>query len=170
MARVLMIIGSESDFSNGMEACADILKTYGIDYSIQIASAHRSPNRLIDIVESAKDKGAMIIIAAAGMAAHLAGVAAAHTTLPILGVPMSSGMLDGLDALLSTVQMPPGVPVGSLGVGKSGAANAAHLAARIIALTDSEVARKVSEFKETMERQIAQKNVEFNKKLGSIGS
>jgi len=111
-----IVMGSDSDLPV-MQGCVDFLKKMGIPYEITVASAHRSPARAMEYAGSAKDRGLKIIIAAAGMAAHLAGVLAAHTTLPVIGVPVDSSSLNGLDALLSTVQMPPGVPVATMGIG-----------------------------------------------------
>jgi len=157
MQSVLILIGSDSDYKNGVNACLDVLKSYEIPFQLEVTSAHRSPARTTALVESADKNGFGVIIAAAGMAAHLAGVCAAHTRLPVLGIPMASGMLDGLDALLSTAQMPPGVPVAAFGVGKSGAVNAAHLAARILAVSDSALSAKIDMKRESMAREVEEK-------------
>ena len=140
-----------------MQGCVDFLKKMGIPYEITVASAHRSPARAMEYASSAKDRGLKIIIAAAGMAAHLAGVLAAHTTLPVIGVPVDSSSLNGLDALLSTVQMPPGVPVATMGIGKAGAKNGAILAAQILALGDESLAGRLVSFKEDMAREVEEK-------------
>lgn len=151
-----IVMGSDSDLPV-MQGCVDFLKKMGIPYEITVASAHRSPARAMEYASSAKTRGLKIIIAAAGMAAHLAGVLAAHTTLPVIGVPVDSSSLNGLDALLSTVQMPPGVPVATMGIGKAGAKNGAILAAQILALGDEGLAAKLVSFKEEMAREVEEK-------------
>ncbi len=151
-----IVMGSDSDLPV-MQGCVDFLKKMGIPYEITVASAHRSPARAMEYASSAKDRGLKIIIAAAGMAAHLAGVLAAHTTLPVIGVPVDSSSLNGLDALLSTVQMPPGVPVATMGIGKAGAKNGAILAAQILALGDESLAGRLVSFKEDMAREVEEK-------------
>ncbi len=128
-----IVMGSDSDLPV-MNAAADFLKSMGIRYEITISSAHRTPEAAAEYAQTAADRGLKIIIAGAGMAAHLAGVLAAHTTIPVIGVPIDASPLNGLDALLSTVQMPPGIPVGTMGIGKPGAKNAAVLAARILGI------------------------------------
>jgi phosphoribosylaminoimidazole carboxylase PurE protein len=137
-AKVAVIVGSASD-ADQIRGCRETLQRLGIEHEARVLSAHRTPHEVTAYVGSLEERGFAVIIAAAGMAAHLAGVVAAHTTLPVLGVPMASGSLQGLDALLATVQMPPGVPVGTLGIGSAGGKNAAYLAARILALGDPEV-------------------------------
>ncbi|MFP3982795.1 MAG: phosphoribosylamine--glycine ligase [Desulfurivibrionaceae bacterium] len=157
-----IVMGSDSDLP-AMKAAADFLKSMGIPYEITVASAHRTPGRALSYAENARKRGLKVIIAGAGMAAHLAGVLAAHTTLPVIGVPMEAAALKGLDALLSTVQMPPGIPVATMGIGKSGAKNAAILAVQILSLTDSGLEKKLVEFKEDMARQVdeADKNLQI---------
>jgi len=142
-AFVLLVVGSASDVPTMKKATA-VLSDYGIAHELTIASAHRSPARALRLASEAQQRGIKVIIAGAGLAAHLAGVVAAHTGLPVIGVPMAGGPLNGLDALLSTVQMPPGVPVGTVAIGEAGAANAGHLAARILALSDPGLAKKVA--------------------------
>jgi phosphoribosylaminoimidazole carboxylase PurE protein len=142
--RVAVIVGSASD-ADQIEGCRETLRRLGIGHEARVLSAHRTPGELVEYLDGLEDRGIEIVIAAAGMAAHLAGVAAAHTTLPVLGVPMASGPLQGIDALLSTVQMPPGVPVATLGIGSSGARNAAYLAARILALSHPEVRERLEQ-------------------------
>ena len=127
-----------------------------------VASAHRSPDRAAAFAASAKNRGIKIIIAGAGMAAHLAGVLAAHTTLPVIGVPIDASALQGLDALLSTVQMPPGVPVATVTIGKAGARNAAILSVQILALSDPELADMLDTFKKEMAAQVEQKAEKLN--------
>ena len=137
-------MGSKSDYEV-MKECGETLKKFGVAYELIISSAHRSPIRTKEYIESAEKKGAQVFIAAAGMAAHLAGAVAAATTKPVLGVPMQSGPLGGEDALFSTVMMPSGMPVGTLAIGKAGAVNAAYLAIQILALDDEELKAKLQE-------------------------
>jgi 5-(carboxyamino)imidazole ribonucleotide mutase len=144
MKFVSIVMGSKSDYTI-MEECADTLKKFGVPYELIISSAHRSPERTKTYMKEAEVKGAQVFIAAAGMAAHLAGALAASTTKPVLGVPMESGPLKGEDALLSTVMMPAGMPVGTLAIGKAGAVNAAYLAIQIMALQDDELKVKLQE-------------------------
>lgn len=154
---VSIVMGSDSDLP-AMQAAADFLRTVGIPYEIRISSAHRTPEQTAEYARTAADRGVKIIIAGAGMAAHLAGVIAAHTNLPVIGVPMDASSLGGLDALLSTVQMPPGIPVATMGIGKAGAKNGAVLAARILALENKEIARALESFVVRMAEQVAAKN------------
>ena len=153
---VSILMGSDSDLPV-MQVCADFLKKMGVPYEMTVASAHRTPARAMKIAETARDRGVKVIIAAAGMAAHLAGVLAAHTTLPVIGIPIDASSLNGLDALLSTVQMPPGVPVATMGIGKSGAKNGAILACQILSIADDELAGKLAEFKEEMAAEVEAK-------------
>jgi 5-(carboxyamino)imidazole ribonucleotide mutase len=148
---VIIVAGSESDLPT-VKPAADQLAELGIAYEMNVASAHRSPERAIAIAKEARGRGAKVIIAAAGTAAHLAGVLAAHTTLPVIGIPIASGSLGGLDALLSTVQMPAGVPVATVAI--NGARNAALLAAEIIAVTNAALADKLSAMREEMARKV----------------
>jgi len=141
---VSIVMGSKSDYAI-MEECAKTLEKFGVPYELIISSAHRSPERTKNYIKNAEEKGAQVFIAAAGMAAHLAGALAATTTKPVLGVPMESGPLKGEDALLSTVMMPAGMPVGTLAIGKAGAVNAAYLAIQIMALQDDELRVKLQE-------------------------
>ena len=141
-----IVMGSNSDWET-MKAAAKMLKDFGVPYEAKAMSAHRTPRQVVKWVESAPKRGVKCIIAAAGGAAHLAGVAAAHTTLPVLGVPMPSQHLKGLDSLLSTVQMPRGVPVATFAIGEAGAANAALFAVAILALSDPALNRKLSKFR-----------------------
>jgi len=142
-----IVMGSTSDWET-MKAAAKMLKEFGVKYEAKAMSAHRTPRQVVKWVESAPKRGVKAIIAAAGGAAHLAGVVAAHTTLPVLGVPMPSQHLKGLDSLLSTVQMPKGVPVATFAIGEAGAANAALFAVAILALTDKALAKKLLKFRE----------------------
>ncbi|PAF44029.1 5-(carboxyamino)imidazole ribonucleotide mutase [Helicobacter sp. 11S02596-1] len=135
---VSIIMGSKSDWKIVSE-CVEIFKQFDVPYEVIISSAHRSPERTKTYVQEAQAKGAQVFIAAAGMAAHLAGAIAAQTCRPVIGVPLSGGALDGLDALLSTVQMPAGMPVGTLAIGKAGAINAAYMALQILSLKNDEL-------------------------------
>ena len=141
---VSVIVGSASD-ADQIEGCRETLGRLGIGHEAKVLSAHRTPDELVEYLDGIEERGIEIVIAAAGMAAHLAGVVAAHTALPVLGVPLASGALQGIDALLSTVQMPPGVPVATLGIGSAGGRNAAFLAARILALTHPEVKQRLAQ-------------------------
>lgn len=144
MKFVSIIMGSKSDYEV-MKECADTFKKFGVAYELIISSAHRSPERTKEYIKVSEEKGAKVFIAAAGMAAHLAGAVAAATTKPVLGVPMQSGPLGGEDALFSTVMMPSGMPVGTVAIGKAGAVNAAYLAIQILALDDEELKAKLLE-------------------------
>jgi len=144
MKFISIIMGSKSDFEV-MNECIKILEKFYVPYEIIISSAHRSPKRTYDYVKNAELKGARVFIAGAGMAAHLAGAIAANTTKPVIGVPLKGGALDGLDALLSTVQMPAGMPVATLAMGKAGAINAAYLSMQILALEDEDLRAKLQE-------------------------
>lgn len=144
MKFVSIIIGSKSDYEV-MKECGATLEKFGVPYELIVSSAHRSPERTKEYVKNAEIKGAQVFIAAAGMAAHLAGALAATTTKPVIGVPMASGELQGEDALLSTVMMPAGMPVGTVAIGKAGATNAAYLSIQIMALQDDELKIKLQE-------------------------
>jgi 5-(carboxyamino)imidazole ribonucleotide mutase len=136
-------MGSKSDW-DAMKNCRDTLGEFGVDCECRVLSAHRTPAETAEFVEGAEARGIEVIIAAAGMAAHLAGAVAAHTTLPVLGVPMKGGAVDGLDALLSTVMMPRGIPVATLAIGRAGAVNAAILAVQILANKRPELRKKLA--------------------------
>ncbi|OLC29276.1 MAG: 5-(carboxyamino)imidazole ribonucleotide mutase [Acidobacteria bacterium 13_1_20CM_2_55_15] len=150
-------MGSDSDLAVMQEA-AKVLKQFEIPYEIGVYSAHRSPHRTLEYVRSARERGLKVIIAGAGSSAHLAGVTAAETTLPVIGIPIDSSPLSGLDSLLSTVQMPPGVPVATMGVGNSGATNAAVFAVQILALGDERLAGRLAEYKDQLEKSVAEKS------------
>jgi 5-(carboxyamino)imidazole ribonucleotide mutase len=141
-----IIMGSKSDWDT-MRAAAEVLKTYGIAHEVEIVSAHRTPDKLMRYAASAEARGLKVLIAGAGGAAHLPGMTASKTCLPVLGVPVASRALKGLDSLLSIAQMPRGVAVGTLAIGEAGAANAGHLAAQILALSDAALARRVRTFR-----------------------
>lgn len=148
---VIILIGSDSDLPK-VKPAAEALAELDLPYEMHVASAHRTPERVAKLASSARDRGVKVIIAAAGGAAHLAGVVAAHTTLPVIGIPISAGALNGLDALLATVQMPSGIPVATVAI--DGARNAALLAAEIIAVTDAAVAERLSKMRAAMARQV----------------
>lgn len=154
--QVLIVMGSDSDMPV-VEEAGMVLKELGIGYEMTIASAHRTPERVLRLSTDAEKRGIDVIIAAAGAAAHLAGVIAAHTVLPVIGVPINSSPLQGFDSLLSTVQMPPGVPVAAMAVGKAGAKNAAILAAQIIGRKDRGVLKRLSSYRKNMALEIEKK-------------
>jgi len=147
MAKVAVVLGSASD-QDTMEDCFEYLDGFGIEYELKIASAHRTPDEVHEFARNAKSNGFKVIIAGAGLAAHLPGVIASYTSLPVIGVPINAGPLQGMDALYSIVQMPGGVPVATVAIGKHGARNAAVLTAQILALSDADVEQKMNEFKE----------------------
>ena len=154
--QVLIIMGSDSDLPV-VEEAGNILREFGIPYEMTIASAHRTPERVRKLAAEAEKRGIEVIIAAAGAAAHLAGIVAAHTLLPVIGIPMNSSPLQGIDSLLSTVQMPPGVPVATMAVGKAGAKNAAILAAQIIGRQDKGIMKKLVEYRKRMADDVMKK-------------
>jgi len=156
-APVAVIMGSDSDMEV-MQNCIEQLKSFGIEPLVRIISAHRTPQVAAEFAENAAANGVKVIIAAAGMAAHLAGALAAKTALPIIGVPLNAGSLGGMDALLSTVQMPPGVPVATMAIGKAGAKNAAIFAVQILALSDEKLRNKLADFKKTQETKVIKKD------------
>ena len=162
MKKVAVLMGSDSDWPVVKGACAQ-LDELGIPYEAHIMSAHRSPAQVADFTKHARQNGFGVIICAAGMAAHLAGAAAANTTLPVIGIPMKGGAMDGLDALLSTVHMPSGIPVATVAV--NGAKNAAVLAAQILAVTDAVLADKLDAQRAQMAKQIAEKDAKLQAEL-----
>lgn len=162
---VLIIMGSDSDLPT-MEEAAKILEEFGISYEMRISSAHRSPKRTGQLAQQAAGRGIQLIIAAAGMAAHLAGVIAADTTLPVIGVPMGGGALSGLDALYATVQMPGGIPVATMAVGKAGAKNAGIFAAQILALRDPSLTQKLIAYREQMAAEVERKDADLQRSKG----
>ena len=163
---VAILMGSDSDLPT-MAECARVLEDYKVPYDIRVLSAHRSPEEAAAYAREAAERGLRVIIAGAGGAAHLAGAMAAHSTLPVIGVPLDSSPLGGFDALLATVQMPPGVPVSTMGVGKSGATNAGILAVQIIALADDALATKLTEYKAKLEVTVAEKSKKVSADLGA---
>jgi len=155
---VAVVMGSDSDM-DVMANCVDLLRQFEIEPLVRIISAHRTPQVAAEFAETAAEKGIKVIIAAAGMAAHLAGAIAGRTPLPIIGVPLVSGAgLGGMDALLSTVQMPPGVPVASMALGKAGAKNAALFAMQILATSDMAMLRKLQDFRKSQQQKVIQKD------------
>jgi phosphoribosylaminoimidazole carboxylase PurE protein len=165
--KAAILMGSDSDLEVMAEA-AKVFENIGVEYELEVTSAHRSPERTARIVESAPSRGVRVFIAGAGHAAHLAGVVASKTTLPVLGVPLASSDLNGLDSLLATVQMPAGIPVGTLAIGKAGAANAAWLAAEILALGDEALAARLAELRAAMAGKVAKKSEAARTKLAAL--
>ena len=153
MPRVGVIMGSRSDLPT-MEKAVEMLKRFGVDYEVKIVSAHRTPELMFEYAKTAKVRGLKVILAGAGGAAHLPGMVSSLTPLPVLGVPVKSRALSGQDSLLSIVQMPGGIPVGTLAIGESGAKNAGIMASEIIALMDEEVAKKIDEFRREQRDQV----------------
>ena len=155
--RVAVMMGSDSDWKV-MQSCVEQLEALGLTAEVRVLSAHRTPGDVVEFVQSADKQGIEVFIAAAGMSAALAGTVAAHTNRPVIGVPVDSGGLGGLDALLSTVQMPPGVPVAGMGIGKPGARNAAILAVQILALKDDALASALIAFKKKQAEEVRRKD------------
>lgn len=162
--RVGIVMGSDSDLPV-MADVARVLEVYGVEYDLRVLSAHRSPEQAADFARNAERRGLKVIVAGAGGAAHLAGAMAAHSTLPVIGVPLASSPLAGFDALLSTVQMPPGIPVATVGVGAMGAKNAGHLAVSILALHDARLRRLLSDRRKQMAQEIADKAADLPRRL-----
>ncbi len=155
--QVLIVMGSDSDLPV-MEEAARVLAEFGIPYELRISSAHRSPHRTAALAAGAAERGIRVIIAGAGIAAHLAGVVAAETVLPVIGVPIGGGALNGVDALYATVQMPGGIPVATMAIGKAGAKNAGLLAVQILALGNGELTTKLHEYKAALLREVEAKD------------
>ena len=155
-----IVLGSASDWPE-VEPAAQLLKEWAIPFEVVVASAHRAPQRVQTYAREAAGRGLKVILAAAGMAAHLAGVLAAATTLPVIGVPLPGSHLQGLDSLLATVQMPPGVPVAAMAIGKAGAKNAAIFAAQILALSDPRLKEVLARHKQELEQQVARQAEEI---------
>lgn len=164
--KVLVIMGSDSDFPI-MEGCFKLLKKFGVEYEVHIASAHRTPAKAEKLSKEAKDNGFSVIIAAAGLAAHLAGVIASNTILPVIGVPCKGGALNGVDALYATVQMPTGIPVATVAI--DGGSNAAILACQILAVSDSELSSKLIEYKNELVNSVDAKESKLKAKLTEAG-
>ncbi len=165
-SRIALLMGSDSDFPR-LEATVQTLRDFGEEPIVRVLSAHRTPHEAAAFAEQAQADGIQVILCAAGGAAHLAGVIAAHTTLPVLGIPMDNPPLGGLDALLATVQMPGGIPVATLAVGGGGPTNAALFALRILALADSAMAQKMEDFRQRQHDRVLAKDAALQAKLGS---
>ena len=165
--KVAILMGSDSDLPVMAEAARQ-LEALDVPYELAVTSAHRTPERTAELVRGAPARGVRVFVVGAGGAAHLAGVVASHTTLPVLGVPLPSSELQGLDALLSTVQMPAGIPVGTLAIGQAGAANAALLAAAILALSDEALAGRLASARRDMAARVEARSEEARKKLPSL--
>ncbi len=165
MSFVTILMGSESDWPV-MQACTAVLEQLAIDFEVRVTSAHRTPQATSEYVQDVVERGCAVFICAAGMAAHLAGAVAAHTTLPVIGVPIDSGPLSGFDALLSTVQMPGGVPVATVAVGRAGAKNAAYLAAQILALNNPSLAQKLVDDRAANQANVQAQNDRVQAELG----
>jgi phosphoribosylaminoimidazole carboxylase PurE protein len=165
-ALVSIVMGSDSDLDIMREA-AKSLEEFGIGYEIDVTSAHRSPDRTAEYAKKAADRGIRVIIAGAGGAAHLAGVIAAHTVLPVIGVPIPSTSLNGMDSLLATVQMPAGIPVATVAIGKPGATNAGILAAQILGLSTAGIAKKLEGHKEKLANSVDEKSRKLKITLGA---
>jgi phosphoribosylaminoimidazole carboxylase PurE protein len=163
-----ILMGSDSDYDIMAEA-ARALKSFGIPFEMMVSSAHRSPERTAGYAREARKRGLRALIVGAGAAAHLAGVVAAETTLPVIGVPIDSSALQGLDALLATVQMPAGIPVATMAIGKAGARNAGIFAAQILAIENSEIAEKLVVFKNDMAEKVAAMSRSVQERLVSDG-
>jgi len=162
---VSIVMGSDSDLEI-MRETAKSLESFGIAYEIDVTSAHRSPDRTAEFARKAADRGIRVIVAGAGGAAHLAGVIAAHTSLPVIGVPIPSTALNGLDSLLATVQMPAGIPVATVAIGKAGATNAGILATQILALGNAGLAKKLEAHKENLANSVEEKSKKLKMTLG----
>ncbi|MCL2760490.1 MAG: 5-(carboxyamino)imidazole ribonucleotide mutase [Desulfuromonadales bacterium] len=156
-AKVLILMGSDSDLSI-MEEAGKILKEFGVPYEMHVSSAHRSPQKTAALASGAEERGIEVIIAAAGMAAHLAGVVASETTLPVIGVPIGGGALNGLDALYAMVQMPGGIPVATMAIGKAGAKNAGLLAVQMLSLSDNGLRAALKEYRKKMAEDVEKKD------------
>ena len=162
MPKAALIMGSKSDWPS-LEGCVKVLRSFGIDVEVHVASAHRTPEKVAVFADSARENGFEVIIAAAGKAAHLAGVIAGHTTLPVIGIPIKSSFMDGMDSLLSTVQMPTGIPVATVAVG--GGDNAAYLTAQILSIKYPELADKLAAHRVKMAESIAADDAALNASL-----
>jgi len=164
--KVAVLMGSKSDLP-ALKGAFDIFREFNIEFTARVMSAHRTPEEALAFASSAEENGYQVLVCAAGMAAHLAGVVAAHTTLPVIGIPMSCAPFDGIDSLYSTVQMPPGIPVATVTVGKAGAKNAALYAASIIGLSDAATSSKLKEFRIKQTEIVKQADKELQEELAS---
>ena len=158
---VAVVMGSDSDLPVVSEVFK-IFDQFGVKYSKSVLSAHRSPHQVVELIKTSELNGCKVFIAAAGMAAHLAGAVAAHSYKPVIGIPIESGGLGGLDALLSTAQMPPGIPVATVAIGKAGAKNGAILAIQMIAISDDDMAQKLSDYRTNLTNEVLEKNKNLN--------
>ncbi len=165
MSFVAILMGSNSDWPV-MQSTTEVLGALDVGFEVRVTSAHRTPAATMEYVQDATQRGCAVFICAAGMAAHLAGAVAAHTTRPVIGVPIDSGPLSGLDALLSTVQMPGGIPVATVAVGKAGAKNAGYLAAQILGLSDAGLAERVRSERAENARKVQSQNEQLQEELG----
>ena len=163
--KVLVVMGSDSDFPV-MEGCFKILKRFGVEFEAHVASAHRTPDRAIKLAQEAKDNGFKVVIAAAGLAAHLGGVLAANTTLPVIGVPCQGGALNGVDALYATVQMPSGIPVATVAI--DGGTNAGILACQILATADEELSSKIAAYKQELADSVDGRDKRLQDKINNM--
>ncbi|BBB32278.1 5-(carboxyamino)imidazole ribonucleotide mutase [Thermotomaculum hydrothermale] len=159
-----ILMGSDSDFEI-MKESAKVLKDFGVPFEVVVTSAHRTPERTLEYAKSAKKRGLKVLIVGAGMAAHLAGVIAAKTTIPVIGVPINSSSLNGIDALYSTLQMPSGIPVGTMAIGKAGAKNAALYAIQMLALSDKDLSERLENFRKDFERVVVEREKKVHEKL-----
>jgi len=159
-----ILMGSDSDWDK-VSSAIDTLRDFGVPFEVRVMSAHRTPDLAAAYAAGAREHGLRVLLCAAGGAAHLAGVVAAHTTLPVLGIPVAGGALNGLDALLATVQMPAGVPVGTVALGSAGPTNAALLAIQILALADAQLATALTDYKAALERKVAAGNERVQQRL-----
>ena len=166
MAWVAVLMGSESDWPT-MRGCTEVLDSLGVDFEVRVTSAHRTPVATEEYVADAAGRDCRVFVCAAGLAAHLAGAVAAHTTRPVIGVPMDGGPLNGADALLSTVMMPGGVPVATVAVGKAGAKNAGYLAAQILAVADAGLADRIDADRQANAAKVAAQNESVQQSLAS---
>ena len=164
MSLVAILMGSKSDWSK-VRAATTVLREFDVPFEVKVTSAHRTPRQTAEYVARVERNGCRVFICAAGVAAHLAGAVAAHTTKPVIGIPIDSGPLNGFDALLSTVQMPGGIPVATVAIGSAGAKNAGYLAVQILALTDLELAQKLQSDRTNNESKIAAQNQEVQQEL-----
>lgn len=164
--QVLILMGSDSDLPV-MEECTRALEEFGVSYEMHISSAHRSPARTGELAREAAGRGIRVIVAGAGMAAHLAGVVAAETTLPVIAVPLPGGALNGLDALYAMVQMPGGIPVATMAIGKAGAKNAGLFAVQILATADKVLSQRLGRYKEALAAEVAAKDAALQKRISA---
>ena len=164
MGKIAVLMGSKNDFQQ-LSVIKDILSEFEIEVQFRVMSAHRTPEKVVEFIKQAENNDIKVFIAAAGMAAHLGGVIAAHTVLPVIGIPVDAGSLNGLDALLSTVQMPGGIPVATVGIGKAGAKNAALLAVQILSIADTNLLDKMKQYRVDMKAKIVKDDIALQQEL-----